>query len=108
MADKPSMSEIMEAVASMQSSMKATQETLENESLTGTAGLTSNQDDIKITINGRFKCLNCNVSDQFQEQDGPIMEQLIINAVNDAVDQVGVITRKQIESLSQGLKDNKE
>mgnify|MGYP005665564857 FL=1 len=102
------MSEIMKAVASMQSSMQTTQETLENERLTGTAGLTSDQADIKITINGRFKCISCNVSDQFQEQDNPIMEQLIINALNGAVDQVGAITRKQIESLSKGLKDNQE
>ena len=32
------------------------------------------------------------------------IEQIIVNAINDAVGQVGEITRKQIESLSENLK----
>lgn len=105
MADKPSLNEILKAVANMQASMKSTQDNLESTELTGKAGL-DNQTDVALTINGRFKCLACKVSETFTEQERPVMEQLIIDALNDAVTQVGVVTRKQIETLSADLKEN--
>ena len=107
MSEKPSLSEIMKAVANMQSSMKATQENLENSHLTGIAGVESGNNDISITINGRFSCLGCEISENFMQQEKAVMEQLVINALNDAVEKVGSITRKQIETLSADLKDNK-
>ncbi len=107
MSEKPSLNEILKAVANMQSSMKSTQDNLENAHLTGKAGI-DNQSDIALTINGRFKALECNLSDTFLEQEKSVMEQLIINAMNDAVAQVGEVTRKQIETLSEDLKESKE
>lgn len=107
MSEKPSLNDILKAVANMQSSMKTTQDNLENTHLTGKAGI-DNQADIALTINGRFKCLECKLSDNFLEQEKSVMEQLIINALNDAVAQVGEVTRKQIETLSADLKETKE
>ena len=104
MSDKPSMSSIMKAVANMQSNMKITQDYLTTTMVTGTAGLETGSEDISITLNGKFNCQTCNVSERFLAQSPAIAEQLIVNAINDAVSQVGVITRQQIEALSADLK----
>ena len=106
MSEKPSLNEILKAVANMQSSMQATQESLEKSQLTGKAGINNNVD-VSVTINGKFKCLSCKVSESFKEQEESVMEQLIIDAFNDAVTKVGEVTRQQIETLSADLKENK-
>lgn len=104
MSDKPSMSSIMKAVSNMQSNMKLTQDYLENTTVTGSAGLETNVDDVSITLNGKFNCQTCRVSERFLAQQNAVAEQLIVNAINDAVSQVSVITRQQIEALSADLK----
>lgn len=104
MTDQPTMNDIMKAVSNMQSSMQATQEQLEATHLTGTAGVTGDNNDISITINGRFTCLECQVTETFTQQSPGIMGELIKRAMNDAVEQVGEATRKHIETLSQDLR----
>lgn len=104
MVDKPTMNDIMKAVSNMQSSMQATQDQLENTHLTGTAGVTGDSTDISITINGRFSCLDCHVTETFKQQSPTVMSELIKRAINDAVEQVGEATRKHIETLSQDLR----
>ena len=104
MSDKPSMSSIMKAVANMQSNMKVTQDYLQNTNVTGTAGLETGANDVSITLNGKFNCQTCTVSERFLAQNNAVAEQLIVNAINDAVSQVAVITRQQIEALSADLK----
>jgi DNA-binding protein YbaB len=104
MVDKPTMSDIMKAVSNMQSSMQATQEQLESTHLTGTAGMSGDSTDISITINGRFSCLDCQVTETFKQQSPTVMSELIKRAINDAVEQVGEATRKHIETLSQDLR----
>ena len=103
MVDKPTMNDIMKAVSNMQSSMQATQDQLENTHLTGTAGVSGDSTDISITINGRFSCLDCQVTETFKQQSPTVMSELIKRAINDAVEQVGDATRKHIETLSQDL-----
>ena len=104
MVDKPTMSDIMKAVSNMQSSMQATQDQLESTHLTGTAGVTGDSTDVSITINGRFSCLDCQVTETFKQQSPTVMSELIKRAMNDAVEQVGEATRKHIETLSQDLR----
>lgn len=104
MVDKPTMGDIMKAVSNMQSSMQATQEQLENTHLTGTAGMTGDSTDISITINGRFTCIECSITETFKQQSPTVMSELVKRAINDAVEQVGAATRQHIETLSQDLR----
>ena len=108
MSEKPSISSIMKAVANMQSNMKVTQDYLEKTLVTGTAEIKPGDRDIAITLNGKFECQRCDITQNFMQQNTPIAEQLVVNAINDAVKQVAVLTRQQIEALSADLKDQNE
>ena len=97
MADQPSMQDILKAVENMQSTMQDTQEKLENARVTGSAtGFT-------VELTGKFKCMAVTLPDDFQATDKAQLEELIQNAINNAVEQVEDLTRNQIQSLSKDL-----
>ena len=102
---KPSISEIMKAVSSMKNNMKDTQEALEKTAVTGSCGIDIEKPDVTITLNGKFSCLECHVSENFSELDQEIQSKMIQNAINDAVSQVAAATRSEIEKLSSQLQE---
>ena len=97
MADQPSMQDILKAVENMQSTMQDTQEKLEKARVTGSAT------DLTVELTGKFKCMAVTLPADFQTADKAQLEELIQNAINNAVEQVEDLTRNQIQSLSKDL-----
>ena len=103
MAEQPSMQDILKAVENMQSSMQDTQEKLANTRVTGYS------QQLEIEMTGKFKCETVTLPTDFQTINKAELEELILSAINDAVNQVDDLTRNQIKSLSADLEQkNKE
>lgn len=97
MAEQPSMQDILKAVENMQSSMQDTQEKLESARVTGS------DTGLNVELTGKFKCMSVTLPAEFQTTDKAQLEEIIKNAINNAVEQVEDLTRNQIQSLSKDL-----
>jgi DNA-binding YbaB/EbfC family protein len=96
----PDFSEIMNMAQKLQGDMQRVQRELENK----TAEATSGGGMVTAVINGRFELVSLTIDPNVVDpNDKGMLEDLIVAAVNQAVERIRETTRNEMSKLSAGL-----
>ena len=90
--------DMMKQAQEMQKRMQDAQKQLENLSVTGESGGGM----VKLKINGRHVALALDIHDSLYEE-GDMLNDLVIAAINDAVNKVETESQKMIGKITAGL-----
>ena len=97
------MSKMMEKVQEVQAKMKAAQENLVNVTATGESGAGL----VKAKVNGKKQVLDLTIDDDLvKPEDKEMMQDLIIAAVNKALEAVDVKVKEEMKSSTEGVIPN--
>lgn len=91
---------MMKKMQKMQKEMETAQAALNVTEFTGTA----NDDLVTVTLTGDKKCKNVSIKEEIVDpEDVEIIEDLVLLAVNDALEKIDVETEKVMGKYSKGL-----
>lgn len=90
---------MMKQLQQMQTKMAKMQEELETAEVTGSAGGGA----ITVTANGHQKVLNVVIEPEVLEEGAELLADMVLAAVNDALDRSRELASKQMGSLTAGL-----
>ena len=96
---KGGLGNIMKQAQKMQEEMKAAQEKLEREEVTGEAGGGM----VKVTMNGKHEVRQVQIDDALVGDDKDMLEDLVAAAFNDASRRVAEKTEQSMSGLAAGL-----
>jgi len=97
---KPNMSQIMQQAQKMQEEMQKAQESLENISVEATSGGGM----VKVVVNCKFKILSISIEPEvYDEEDKEMIEDLIIAAVNQAIENAQEKANEEMQKVTGGL-----
>ena len=97
------MSKLMGKMKEMQDKMKEVQENLENITATGESGASM----VKATVNGKKKLIKLEVDDDIvKKEDKELMSDLIVAAVNNALENVEEKAQEEMKKTTQGMMPN--
>ena len=96
---KGGLGNIMKQAQKMQEEMKAAQEKLEREEVTGESGGGM----VKVTMNGKHEVRRVEIDDSLMEDDREMLEDLIAAAINDATHKIEAKTQNQMADMLGGL-----
>lgn len=101
MADKPSLTELMNMAKKMQDNMRQVQELLENKEFEGIAG--TGAVTVKVIMNGKKKVLKTIISEQAHKGNKEVLEDLCTAAFNNASDRVDGFAETELKKLTKDL-----
>lgn len=91
---------MMKKMQKMQKEMEKAQAELNETEFTGSA----NSDLVTVTLTGDKKCKNVSIKEEIVDpEDVEIMEDLVLLAVNDALEQIDTATEKVMGKYSKGM-----
>ncbi|MGX6961606.1 YbaB/EbfC family nucleoid-associated protein [Vagococcus xieshaowenii] len=91
---------MMKQMQKMQKEMAVAQETLESKTYTGTTA----NDLVTVTFNGKKEMLNLDIKPEVIDPEDPeMLQDLIITAVNDAIQKVTVDSEATMGKYTKGL-----
>ena len=90
---------LMKEAQKMQQEMQKAQQQLSELVVTGESGGGL----VKITMNGRHNALKAEINKSLLEEDVDMLEDLILAAINNAVNKVEVASKEKITKLTAGL-----
>ena len=90
---------LMKEAQKMQQEMQKAQQQLSELVVTGESGGGL----VKITMNGRHNALKAEINKSLLEKDVDMLEDLILAAINNAVNKVEVASKEKITKLTAGL-----
>jgi len=94
------MSQIMQQAQKMQEEMQKAQESLENISVEATSGGGM----VKVVVNCKFKILSISIEPEvYDEEDKEMIEDLIIAAVNQAIENAQEKANEEMQKVTGGL-----
>ena len=94
------MSQIMKQAQKMQDEMQKAQENLENISVEGTSGGGM----VKVIANCKFKILSISIEPEiYEEEDKEMLEDLVIAAVNQAIENAQEKANEEMQKVTGGL-----
>ena len=97
---KPNMSQIMKQAQKMQEEMQKVQENLENITVEATAGGGM----VKVVANCKLKILSISIEPLvYEEEDKEMLEDLVIAAVNQALENAQDKANEEIQKVTGGL-----
>lgn len=97
------MSKMMEKVREVQEKMKAAQDNLVNVTATGESGAGM----VKAVVNGKKQVISLEIDDELiKPDDKEMMRDLIIAAVNIALEEVEVKAREELKKSTEGVIPN--
>ena len=96
---KGGLGNIMKQAQKMQEEMKAAQEKLEREEVTGESGGGM----VKVTMNGKHEVRRVAIDDSLVGDDKEMLEDLIASACNDANRRVAEMMEQSMSGLTSGL-----
>lgn len=97
---RPSPKDMMGQLQKLQEQLAATQEQLAEETVTGTAGGGA----VKVIVTGDQRCLKVEIDpDLLQEGDVEMVQDLVLTAVNGALDMSREMAAKRLGPLTGGL-----
>ncbi|MDX1346294.1 MAG: YbaB/EbfC family nucleoid-associated protein [Sedimenticolaceae bacterium] len=96
---KGGLGNIMKQAQKMQEEMKAAQEKLEREEVTGESGGGM----VKVTMNGKHEVRRVVIDDSLVGDDKEMLEDLIASACNDANRRVAEMMEQSMSGLTSGL-----
>ena len=97
---KPNMSQIMQQAQKMQEEMQKVQESLEKISVEATSGGGM----VKVVANCKFKILSISIEPEvYDEEDKEMIEDLIIAAVNQAIETTQQKANEEMQKVTGGL-----
>jgi DNA-binding YbaB/EbfC family protein len=89
----------LKQIEELQSKMLATQESLERETVTATAGGGA----IKVTMTGKQRLLSIEIAPEVSE-DLEMLQDLVVAAVNEALEKSQELAASRLSALTGGLK----
>ena len=95
---KGGLGNIMKQAQKMQEEMKAAQEKLEREEVTGEAGGGM----VKVTMNGKHAVRRIEI-DPMLLDDREMLEDIVTAAVNDAVNRIAETTQERMSEMTAGM-----
>jgi len=97
------MNKMMEKVKEVQEKMKQAQDQLENITATAEAGAGM----VKATVNGKKKVLDIEIdNDIIKPEDKEIIQDLVVAAVNKALDEVDIKAKEEMKKHTEGFMPN--
>jgi DNA-binding YbaB/EbfC family protein len=96
---KGGLGNIMKQAQKMQEDMKAAQEKLAREEVTGEAGGGL----VKVTMNGKHEVRRVDIDDSLVGDDKEMLEDLVASACNDANRRVAEMMEQSMSGLTDGL-----
>ena len=96
---KGGLGNIMKQAQKMQEEMKAAQEKLEREEVTGESGGGM----VEVTMNGKHEVRRVQIDDSLVGDDKEMLEDLIASACNDANRRVAEMMEQSMSGLTSGL-----
>lgn len=97
------MMKMMDKVKEMQARMREAQEKLQHIVVTGEAGAGM----VKATVNGKKKLLSIEIDPSlFTANDKVVVQDLVVAAVNKAMDEAEVRAREELRKSTEGLLPN--
>jgi len=97
---KPNMSQIMKQAQKMQEEMQKAQENLESLTVEATSGGGM----VKVVANCKFKILSISIEPKiYDEEDKEMLEDLVIAAVNQAIEYAQEKANEEMQKISGGL-----
>ena len=97
---KPNMSQIMKQAQKMQEEMQKAQENLENITVEATSGGGM----VKVEANCKFKILSISIEPEvYNEDDKEMLEDLVVAAVNKALESAGKLAEEELGSVTKGM-----
>jgi DNA-binding YbaB/EbfC family protein len=99
MADKPSLTDLMNMAKKMQDSMREVQEILENKRFEGNAGAGM----IVVTMNGKKRVISTAISEAAYKSGKDVLEDLATAAFNSASEKVDDFSGGELKKLTQSL-----
>ena len=91
--------DILKQAQQMQSKLSDAQDSLAEATVTGESGAGL----VKVTMNGRHEALRVEVDPSIGAEEGSVLEDLLVAAINDAVRRIGVLHKERIGDLAQGM-----
>ena len=102
MFPKGGMGKLMKQAQEMQSKMSKVQEDLNNIEVEGQSGGGM----IKVIVNGKKELKSLKIEDEIMNEDKEMIEDLIIAAVNQAIQNVTKIADEKMNSITGGMMGN--
>jgi len=99
MFQKGGMGNLYKKAQQMQKKMADIQNELENMEIEGIAG----GDMIKVKVNGKKKLLSININPEILNEDKEMIEDLILVAINQALDEVDKVSKDKMGGLTGGM-----
>jgi hypothetical protein len=97
------MNKMMEKVKEMQDKMKEAQEKLEHVTATAEAGAGM----VKATVNGKKQVVDIHVEEDIMKpEDKEVMQDLIVAAVNKALQEVDIKAKEEMKKSTEGFMPN--
>jgi DNA-binding YbaB/EbfC family protein len=97
------MNKMMEKVKEVQEKMKQAQDQLENITATAEAGAGM----VKATVNGKKKVVDIEIDhDIIKPEDKEIIQDLVVAAVNKALDEVDIKAKEEMKKHTEGFMPN--
>lgn len=97
------MLKMMEKVKEMQGRLREAQEKLQHIVVTGEAGAGM----VRATVNGKKKLLSVEIDPSlFNSNDKPVVQDLVVAAVNKAMEEAEVRSREELRKSTEGLLPN--
>ena len=96
---KGGLGNIMKQAQKMQEEMKAAQEKLEREEVTGEAGGGM----VKVVMTGRHDVKRVSIDDALLQDDKEMLEDIVTAAVNDAVNRIASSTQDRMSDMTAGI-----
>ena len=91
--------DILKQAQQMQSKLSDAQDSLAEATVTGESGAGL----VKVTMNGRHEALRVEVDPSIGAEEGSVLEDLLVAAINDAVRRIAALHKERIGDLAQGM-----
>lgn len=97
---KADIGNIMQEAQKMQERMQKAQEELANTTVEGESGAGL----VKVKMNGKHEAVAVKINPTLMDEDVDMLEDLILGAINAAVQKIETVSKQKINDLTQGLK----
>lgn len=92
---------LLEQAQQMQNSLQQTEQELNEKKYTGKTG---GSNGVSITINGTYEVEEVNISEELMDvENREMLQDMILIAMNDAIDQANAEREEKMGSITQGL-----
>ena len=91
--------DILKQAQQMQSKLSDAQDSLAEATVTGESGAGL----VKVTMNGRHEALRVEVDPSVGAEEGSVLEDLLVAAINDAARRIGALHKERLGDLAQGM-----